>query len=160
MGTGIHILVEFYDEENKRWILMRWDLDDRKYEPAKVEALEKMPGETDDDFEYRWEEYYETLPIESVKRDYKLFANIANVRNEHNTLIWSLPKKFPHDVSRDAIIASEYNYPEDSLHHSHTWYTTVELQFLIMFDERELIQIVNRAYDQCPLSRLLFWFDN
>lgn len=160
MGTDIHILVEFYDQEKKCWVLMKLNQETQKYEPFSVEKLEQIPGETDEKFEEREEEWHYNLPGESVRRDYKLFAEIANVRNEDDIVPWSLPKRFPYDVSQDAILASGYNYPENSNGHSYTWYTTLELQMLIMFNEGELIEIVNRAHEQCPLSRLLFWFDN
>lgn len=168
MGCDIHILVEFYDEEKKCWVLMKLNSETQKYEPFPVEKIERNPGEPEDEFELRQEEWYDELPNESVERNYYLFDYLANVcRGEYEEPL-HLPKGFPLDISLEAGIASEYE--DNYTYHNHTWYSAEELWKIewesvsTAFNDQRgigtLKRIVKRVYKQCERSRLLIWFDN
>lgn len=132
MGCDIHILVEVYDDE-KGWILMKYNKETEKYEPFTREFPVKRSDETDEEFEERYDEYFDNSPNESLMRNYVLFSFLADVRNHYNkdlNIIIPLSKLrgFPEDVSKEAREITHYDQGGDVDCHSFTWYSIEELK--------------------------------
>lgn len=177
MGTDIHILIEFYDEQKKCWVLMKLNPETKIYEIAEVENIVRK----DEDFDERVSDHYENLPDEHVLRNYYLFVYLADIRTDDEPINpKNLPKGLPLDVSQEGLIAADYDYEYKNFlnGHTHTWFSTedilkinwdkiiisVENQDVAVLRDsksvRQLMKITRLAYNQCPKSRILMFFDN
>lgn len=112
MGTDIHVYVEVWDETAKCWRLV--DYNQTNNTMTFIDGFDDPPGEDADDGKYV--ERIFDLQLD-IRRDYWLFAKLANVRNGHGFAGCqtgepiepiSYPRGLPDDMSTEMKICMEY----------------------------------------------------
>lgn len=142
MGIDGSFIVEFYDRVDGTWKLMVWNNISAHYEPISVCSIEQCRNETDDEYEERLEQYVDSFPTESFKRNYKLLALLANICNEEDIIPISDVRGLPRDISASALNVINHSSEEDKC----TWHDLETIQDLLKYDMIRPNGILHRDY--------------
>lgn len=154
MGIDAWILVEFFNEDTNKWVLMKWNTDTRKFEPAFVETFdfEQIPGESNKEYADRKDAWRETFPIESIQRCYKLFALLSDVCNNYDIVPLSKSKGIPLNISPETNIVLENNVC-DEWDCDVTWFSIGQLEDVYQQDIIRPNGILHPQYTMRGLSK-------
>ena len=118
----------------------------------------------------------------NIKRNYDLFAKMANVRNEGEIKPITEPRGLPDDITETTRLHFKHWIPDG---HSHSWLNSFEVALIIEFHEQQFEEwgmptykvhdqwgylfgngyaSFHRYREEYPVEiqdfRLVFWFDN
>lgn len=134
MGCDIHILFQVYNVATKKWCLVKQDGDNYILVEDQNIPVFVLP-ENDDQVDEAYEEFYDkTAPFWfGLRRDYILFAKIANIRNDEGLLDVKEHRGIPSDVCESIKLLLQYSEdPQFGEYHSHTWLLDTEIDTLNM----------------------------
>jgi hypothetical protein len=105
---------------------------------------------------------YDTKVELFIDRDYRLFAILANVRNDEGLECVSEPKGLPPNLGI-------FTYIDEYLGHSPSWLTVAEIKKAITIAKKikysdknytiNTLERIKNIMDIYPKSRMVFWFD-
>lgn len=172
MGIDICLFVEFYDETDKVWRLVKWDETLREFLIVQIdEEPEQAPGDDEEQYEKIIENWRDTFPLGDLRRCYKLFALLSGMRNEYDIIPYSNARGIPDDISPSSRIIVNANVEEELQDRECSWLNGRELRDIYENDVVRPNSVLHREYKQGFLEefahlvqqlneshRIIFWY--